>query len=477
MSREQDVELLVDVVAIASDRTSISDSLVMVRTAGVFPELGWGVTEMGRTDVGELDETTGSEWNEGSTPPTTSMWGSSTMEDNATTSNPVSVMKCPDDFITKSKIFRSQALHGFMFESFLNSKLIRRVHDSDDAERIDSYLRVAHGIGEGTYSSVDLLEKITRGSEAIELFAVKSVYYSSLRSTQVAVYGPQGLVDVRSGEFQISREMKILEELSLSQCEHIISIHEILVDEDIIHIIYPYRGYTIMTYCDIHQAYSASTEGRIDNFRTMSVGQLDPVHVLRIEDATECMRQLLRAVAVIHGTGVCHKDIKPDNVLIKVPFSSWWSQSIPDRTSHLHISPNPSPIHVTLCDFNTAEFTQDGGKIYDAQGTVLFSPPEVFTRVFSDEQSIDASPRDMWSVGMVGFALLCGNLPLVGKTPLEIQLELIGMVHEDSNGNIALPRDLESVPNSAPIKLIIESMLSMDPQARPSAKQALDSLR
>jgi serine/threonine protein kinase len=163
--------------------------------------------------------------------------------------------------------------------------------------------------------------------------------------------------------------------------------------------------------------------------------------------------------------------------LIHVPLRRWWSRSLPNPPSDFHNCLETSNIHVTLCDFNTAEFTQDEGKIYDAQGTVLFSPPEVFNRAFTEEQSIDAYPRDMWSVGMVGFAMLCGALPITGKTPIEIQLELIGMIQDQPNGHLCLPSDWESIPTTAPLKSTIESMLSIDPLSRPSATKALDSLK
>lgn len=331
-------------------------------------------------------------------------------------------------------------------------------------------------IGEGTYSSVSLFMDVMESPSQPNLYAVKSISLSNLRVSQVPVYGPEGLVDVCSGKFQLEREIAILDKLASSKCKHLISIREIVHEEELIHVVYPYRGYPVMSYSDNQRSYSACTRDRVYDYRTAELSDSDPVHLLTRDDAIECMRQLLSAVKVVHDNGICHKDIKPENILIMSPLSRWWSEGI------LQDSRQPSPIHLTLSDFNTAEFTRESGKIYDAQGTVLFSPPEAFTRAFKDseDQAIDGYARDMWSVGMVGYSLLIGTLPLKGKSPIEIQLELVGMAQEAAQiPNIVLPSDLPSIethPTPA-IRTLVESLLSIVPSKRPSAKQAIEIIK
>jgi serine/threonine protein kinase len=357
--------------------------------------------------------------------------------------------------------------------------MVREIQSTEDMQInhvIPNYELKVRGIGEGTYSSVDLYGAAEPNPNAGDLFAIKSISACELRSHQIPVYGPSGLEEVFSGKFQLDREIEILERLHRSNSDHIIHIHEILIVGDITNIIYPYRGHAIMDFSIEHVAYSACTGQRVEGFRSLPVPENEPLHVLTTEDASECLRQLISAVEVVHANGICHKDIKPDNVLILAPFSRWWSRFVPNAPSDLHDAPT-SPIHVTLCDFNTAEFTRSGGEIYDALGTVLFSPPEVFNRPFTDDESIDASARDMWSVGLLGYALLCGKLPITKMTPLEIQLELIGMIHNIPEGNrISLPTEWPSIPLNSPLKSVIESLLSIIPSDRPTAKQALDNL-
>lgn len=354
---------------------------------------------------------------------------------------------------------------------------IRSVEGAHTRTRLSDYEMKESGIGEGAFSMVDLYICAKGSSSGDNLFAIKSISASELRSHQIPVYGPTGLEEVFPGKFQLEREIEILENLRRSSSDHVIHIHEILIDGDVTHIVYPYRGHPIMSFSSAHIAYSACTDDRIRGYKSLSIDENEPLHVLAIEEATECLRQLMSAVRVVHAHGICHKDIKPENVLVLAPFNRWWSRSIPCPPSDLHDAPK-SPIHVTLCDFNTAEFTRDGGKIYDALGTVLFSPPEVFNRPFTDEESTDASARDMWSVGLLGYALVCGKLPITKLTHLEIQLELMGMIHNmPEGGHISLPTDWPSVPSGTPLKYVIESLLSIIPSDRPTATQALDSLK
>lgn len=109
--------------------------------------------------------------------------------------------------------------------------------------------------------------------------------------------------------------------------------------------------------------------------------------------AATVARQLLEAISHCHHLGVLHRDIKPENVLLR------------DNTGNLD---------VVLVDFGIAkEFLVRGTRQTEVLGTYAFMAPE-FARGSYDERS------DAWSVGVVLYIMLCGNMPFGGDTDDEI---------------------------------------------------------
>ena len=94
-------------------------------------------------------------------------------------------------------------------------------------------------------------------------------------------------------------------------------------------------------------------------------------------------RQLLGAVSHMHGMGYAHGDLKLDNVMIRTS----------DR-------------HVTIVDMGSCRHVQDG-HFPVQRGTFSYMPPESI--LFPDSPPNFAS--DMWSIGMMLFAMLTGKFP------------------------------------------------------------------
>lgn len=105
--------------------------------------------------------------------------------------------------------------------------------------------------------------------------------------------------------------------------------------------------------------------------------------------AAAVMRGMLTGLAVAHGKGMIHRDIKPDNVLIN------------------------SDHRVKLADFGLVRAAADATHSTDQIiGTVAYLSPE----------QVDGSPMtcasDVYSAGIVLFELLTGRTPFAGETPL-----------------------------------------------------------
>ncbi len=338
---------------------------------------------------------------------------------------------------------------------------------------MSKYHCVRPDIGEGTYSQVGLYKRVVRGIGGSNLlFAVKVICDSELGRYNCPVYRAGGVVAVERVAFQLSRELQILRTLSEHCSPNIVGLVDVIKSVDRVYIVCHYGGNRCMEFDDSRGGYSATV-----SCWSTSVSGL--CRVLCPADACECMRQLLCALLVVQQAGVCHKDIKPDNVLVNFPFQRWLQVDSTDDQS-VQITPfegyqHRRPIRITLIDFNTAEFVdkENGNQIYDAQGTVLFTPPEAFMH---SQDGIDGFARDMWSAGVLGYTMLTGQLPVTGERSLEIQLKLIGLMHHDprSVARIELPEWVDC--GESPLRYLIDTLLSIDPSKRPSAKEALQIL-
>jgi len=114
---------------------------------------------------------------------------------------------------------------------------------------------------------------------------------------------------------------------------------------------------------------------------------------LSIEETAEIVKQTARALARVHGVGVVHRDVKPENIFL--------TRDLEGR------------LLVKLLDFGIAE-RMEPGVCAELIGTPAYMPPEV---VFSDAP---LDPRaDLYALGVVAFECLTGSTPFGGR-PHEI---------------------------------------------------------
>ena len=107
-----------------------------------------------------------------------------------------------------------------------------------------------------------------------------------------------------------------------------------------------------------------------------------------VQAATSTLRNVLRGLEEVHSTGLIHRDIKPDNVLI---------------TSHHRVK---------VGDFGLVRATNAEATTNMIVGTVSYLAPEQVT----GEEITPAS--DVYSAGIVLFELLTGTVPCSGDTPM-----------------------------------------------------------
>lgn len=93
-------------------------------------------------------------------------------------------------------------------------------------------------------------------------------------------------------------------------------------------------------------------------------------------------RQIIKAISYCHANSVVHRDLKPENILL-------------DRD-----------INVKIVDFGLSELMRDGLTSKISCGSPNYAAPEVILG-----KSYSGPEVDVWSCGVILFALLCGFLP------------------------------------------------------------------
>ena len=140
--------------------------------------------------------------------------------------------------------------------------------------------------------------------------------------------------------------------------------------------------------------------------------------------AIRLIDQLFSAVEYIHGLGICHRDIKLENLLL---------------SKHGGLK---------LCDFGLASMTLNG-IVHGNCGSYEYSAPEAI-----QQQEFDGFKADMWGCGVVIYAILARRLPF---------------------SNVSKNFDFNTSVNYSPIppdfQNLIQMLLSIDPKKRPSATE------
>ncbi|BGO94236.1 hypothetical protein NBRC10512_006870 [Rhodotorula toruloides] len=151
-------------------------------------------------------------------------------------------------------------------------------------------------------------------------------------------------------------------------------------------------------------------------------------------------RQLIAGLKYLNGHGICHRDVKPENCLL-------------DGHGNLKIS-----------DFGLATVFKYKGQerlLKDRCGSPPYAAPEL-----ARAQPYAAEPIDVWSAGVVLFALLFGNTPWdepTSNSP-EFSAFLSGEIFAHDPW-----RRLGSARSSAVAQMLL-AMLTVDPEKRPRLK-------
>ncbi|KAK4269488.1 hypothetical protein QN277_022641 [Acacia crassicarpa] len=165
---------------------------------------------------------------------------------------------------------------------------------------------------------------------------------------------------------QIKREVSIMR---LVRHPHIVELKEVMATKG--------KIFLVMEYVKGGELFAKVTKGK-----------------MKEDLARKYFQQLISAVDFCHSRGVTHRDLKPENLFV-------------DENGDLRVS-----------DFGLSalpEQRRSDGMLVTPCGTPAYVAPEVLKKI-----GYDGSKADIWSCGVILYALLSGYLPFQGENVMRI---------------------------------------------------------
>ena len=149
--------------------------------------------------------------------------------------------------------------------------------------------------------------------------------------------------------------------------------------------------------------------------------------------ARRLFSQVVSGIAYCHSKSVTHRDIKLENILL-----------------------DPESRNLKIIDFGFSTCIPNDRKIKIFCGTPSYMAPEIVSRV-----EYAGPPADIWALGVLLYAMLCGCFPFRGSTDKELYKRICRGVYHIS----------ESVPTGG--KILLSKIFQVDPSLRPTAHDIL----
>ena len=242
-----------------------------------------------------------------------------------------------------------------------------------------------------------ILEQRLAHSAAVSVYLTRRKDTNERRVLKVFHQVP----DSAAGEAAFDRFLQEYEVVAALDHPNIVKIHDLGVADD--------HAYIAMEYCE-----SGSLKRRI-------------AEGMSPEQSVEMMRTIAAALAVLHESGVFHRDLKPTNVMFRR-----------DQT-------------LALIDFGLAKQARLQSAISD-QGDI-FGTPYYMSPEQGHGGQVDAR-ADIYSLGIIFYEMLTGQKPYDGDTPMAVVIQ---------HAQAPIPRLAEDLESFQPL---VDRLMAKNPDHR-----------
>ena len=173
--------------------------------------------------------------------------------------------------------------------------------------------------------------------------------------TAIKILDKSRLLEDENDILRFKKEISILKKL---RHKNIIQLYEVMESKKSL--------YIVMEYCEGGELFDYIVKKK----------QLPEL------EACQLFQQIINGVEYLHGQNIIHRDLKPENLLL-------------DYQKNIKIS-----------DFGLSTFYDKNSFLQTPCGTPSYAPPEML----KGDEYIGTS-SDVWSCGIILYAMLCGSLP------------------------------------------------------------------
>ncbi|CAH8638056.1 unnamed protein product [Schistosoma rodhaini] len=202
---------------------------------------------------------------------------------------------------------------------------------------------------------------------------------------------------------KVSRE---LEAMKRCQHPHIIRLYHVMETESNIFMVTEY-----------------ASKGEVFDHISLS-------HAFTEKEARELFWQIVCAIEFCHASGIVHRDLKAENLLLDADFK------------------------IKVADFGFCNFFQNDQLLSTHCGSPQYAAPELFKG-----EPYDGTLADVWSLGVILYILVCGSFPFPGESLGDIRTQVL-------RGLVRFPFYL-----STSCEQVIRCMLQVDPIRRYKLRQ------